>query len=160
MRKLLFVLVLLSLVLLPVGVASATTPTDATGDLTIQNTSVTILKVADGNTFVAITSIATATGDIAGTMTFDQSAVIHPDGHATIQFTGTCDPCTILGRDGTITFRGSSVQDYPGGPSNGTILITGGTGDLWNLQGEGTFAATWNGPVASGTYEMKLHFDP
>lgn len=81
----------------------------------------------------------------------EESAVIHSKGHLTYQgfrvFTGT-----VNGRAGALRL---SVVDSPS--PLGEITILGGTGELANLRGHGTYVET---APNTGKYTIWLHYDP
>ena len=74
--------------------------------------------------------------------------------HIERTFTGTVD-----GKSGTLTMNLEAKGSSPGYPGSltGTWVIIGGTDQLANLHGQGTWTNLGMGRLA---YEGKIHFDP
>jgi hypothetical protein len=157
MQRLLLTLMVAGALLLSFGIAQATPPTPATGEVTVLSEDTTSFRQAGGNTLVTLARTGVNSGDIVGDFTQNLNAVLHPSGEINFNGTETC-ACTVDGQSGTLVFRLQGKQDYQGGPFRGEIVILSGTGDLANLHGQGTF--TGAGAGSSTTYEMWLHFDP
>jgi Protein of unknown function (DUF3224) len=142
-----------------IGLAStalATAPATGTGGFAPAGPPVTISsRSADGNTIVTQIQTFNDTGVISGTETDTVTFTFHADGtftlRADVAFTGT-----VAGRPGTLTQRFQGT----GNPVSfqGQIETLGGTGDLANLRGEGTFQGSPTTGV--GTYVFHYHFDP
>jgi hypothetical protein len=147
---------LLSLVLL-VPMASASTPTTATGSF-MGTVAITGIRQADGNTIVTAVEIQTLSGFLTGTRIAEGVEIIHPDGtfnaHDTGTFTGT-----INGMSGTAVIIGSSTGS--GASGSGHFVVELGTAGLAGLHAQGTFQPTVRGPTTvTGTYSLQYHFDP
>src|SRR5438876_5278106 len=117
--------------------AMATAPATGTGGFAPAGPPVTIsTRSADGNTIVTQIQKFNDTGVLSGTETDTITLTFHADGtfnlRADVAFTGT-----VAGRPGTLTqrFQGTGTPVS----FQGQIETLGGTGDLANLHGEGTF---------------------
>ena len=142
-----------------IGLAStafASAPATGTGGFTPAGPPVTIsTRSADGNTIVTQIQQFTDTGVISGTETDTVTFTFHADGtftlRADVAFTGT-----VAGVPGTLTQRFQGT----GNPVSfqGQIETLGGTGELANLHGQGTFVGSSTTGV--GTYVFHYHFDP
>lgn len=159
-HRLITTLVILGFMLFPVGIASATSPTAASGIFSVtQITSVSIEPAGGGNFIIQQTTTGIFNGTLSGTYADEFRAVAHPNGFVNAQGTITCT-CTVAGKSGTIVI--SQTSRGPVGASfQGKAVIVSGTGDLANLQGtfdlEGTVDP--NG-FATVTYSGQIHFDP
>ena len=144
---LLAALMLLMATPLVVGTAHATTPGTSSGSIQIVSSVVTDSRVAGGNAFYTLTNTATTTGTFTGTLLCDERQLVMSSGYAVIHdtcvFTGSVD-----GHVGTAVLRLSQGH---------FVDVSGGTGDLANLRGQGTFQVNSDG---SGTYSGGFHFDP
>jgi hypothetical protein len=153
------VLALAAALLATLGLAStafATAPATGTGGFSPAAPPVTISsRSADGNTIVTQIQKFNDTGVISGTETDTVTFTFHADGtftlRADVAFTGT-----VAGRPGTLAqrFQGTGTPVS----FQGQIETLGGTGDLANLHGEGTFQGSPTTGV--GTYVFHYHFDP
>lgn len=101
------------------------------------------------------TEVDTLTGGLSGTSDLEGSCIVPPTGIASCRaletFTGTVD-----GREGTAQFVNVFAVDFSTGAFTGRFTSLGGTGDLANLRGEGTF----QGVGATGTYALQVTFGP
>jgi Protein of unknown function (DUF3224) len=136
--------------------ALATTPATGTGGFAPAGPPTTISsRSADGNTIVTQIQTFNDTGVLSGTETDTIIFTFHADGtftlRADVAFTGT-----VAGRPGTLRQRFQGT----GNPATfqGQIETLGGTGDLANLHGQGTFEGSPTTGV--GTYVFNYHFDP
>jgi hypothetical protein len=148
-------LVALPLIFLSSPAAAAGTPIVATGSVT-QISFTPVERTGCGAVFMFdFTEIDLISGDVTGTSVVDGSCVVRPIGTASCQaletFTGT-----IEGRSGTAEFSNVLEVDLATGSFSGRFTAIGGTGDLANLQGTGTFEGT--GPT--GTYALRITFAP
>ena len=139
--------------------ASAGRPDTASGDWDYVPTSIEVVPGPGQTTFVYGEDIGTWSGTFVGTSTEEFVIVNHAKAgfnfySGVIEFTGSVD-----GRVGTLTIKTNGKQD-PGtvqpGPGLwfGHWVIVGGTGDLANLHGQGTF----NGPSLFLDYDGQYHF--
>lgn len=120
------------------------------------------IRTAGNTTFIEGTEVSTFTGTFEGTSSDAFVVVCHQKGSeavtnfvkGTIAFTGTVD-----GRAGELTmgFRGkqeSTTCDPSGAIWSGTWVVIGGSGDLTDLHGHGT----WTGPSFDLDYTGQIHF--
>ena len=154
MRRLALLVSFVAALLVIAATARATPPTSVSGSETVTGATATVVRVADGNTFVANTLTGTITGSFTGTFTAEFTTIIHPSGLTnTVDGTFTCT-CSVGGQSGTITFR------FEGTGSASTSEIHGetisGTGGLANLHSNVTIEVVG----ATITYSGTAHFDP
>jgi hypothetical protein len=137
--------------------ARATPPTEGSGTFTGSNATLTQTGQADGNTFYSETFTLTFLGILAATCPAFNTQVVHPDGTDNFRGSGTCTG-TVDNVPGTfsIPFVGIVAAD---GSERGTFRVSGGTGSLAGVHGQGTFQAPAD-PNAPGTYTIGVHFDP
>ena len=102
-------------------------------------------------TFMSFTESDALTGDLSGTSTIVGECIVFASGEgmckASETFTGTLD-----GRSGTLVFHDLIRIDVTTGSAEGSFQVLGGTGDLADVHGHGTFV----GSGGSGTYEGSL----
>lgn len=112
-------------------------------------------RVAGAVFLFDFTEVDVLTGDLTGTIVIEGSCVVHRPGTATCTaletFAGTVD-----GRAGTGKFWNVLDVDLFTGSFSGRFTALGGTGDLANLQGQGTF----EGIGTTGTYALRIVFAP
>jgi hypothetical protein len=116
--------------------------------------STTTHVVQDGsNKISSITEQWVISGDITGSFTDEETAILHPDKTATSSGRATCT-CTVAGKSGTLmwSFTDTGTAD---GSYQGQFFDFQGTGDLARLHGQGTFL----GQGSHATYSCELHFD-
>ncbi len=130
----------------PVG---ATSLMPASGTFVDVTTS-TQVRMADGNLIISQTVTQTLMGTFTGTASQQSTTVVHPTGAANFFGAETCT-CTVAGKTGSLVF-GFSGTVAPDGSFEGQFVITGGTGELANLDGRGTIQSP-------GTYTGVIHFD-
>ena len=161
-RLLLIVLVLCTLVLGGVP-AVAESPVEASGEWTyVPDLGGLTFREAGNTTFVYGTEVSTFTGTFMGTSDDEFVVVCHEKGpesfmnyvKITLEFTGEVD-----GRVGDLTIQALGKQDSTTcDPSEalwfGNWVIIGGTGELSDLHGTGT----WTGPSFDLDYAGKIHF--
>jgi len=154
MRRFFALLTLLSAALVAAAAATATTPSPVSGTETITGGTATVMRVADGNTFVANHVMVTIAGSYPGPFTADYTAIVHPSGQTNVVGgTFTC-VCTIEGRSGTITFRFEGSGTAAVSELHGeTIAGTAGLADLHS-----NVDIQVIGPAI--TYAGTAHFDP
>jgi hypothetical protein len=112
-------------------------------------------RTVDGVTSFDFTEQDTLTGSFTGTSLLQGSCVVRASGQGVCRaretFTGTVD-----GRSGTAEFQDVSFLDQTTGAIRGSFTIVGGTGDLANLHGRGTF----QGVGTTGTYAGQVVVAP
>jgi hypothetical protein len=159
-RVLVYAAILLSTLLIPA--AHATKPEPVSGDWFYTPYMVEITKVVGGNTFKYGEENGIWGGNFDGTSTDSFNVIVHPSGFVTCQgeinFEGT-----VNGEIGTMVILFIGKKDLSTGLWSGKWVIIGGTDDLANLNGHGT----WEGPGWTGgpdpgelIYEGMIHFDP
>lgn len=159
MKRLLSIPLMVCALTLMAAPASAVPPAQASGDWDYVPTAIEVVPGPGQTTFTYGEDDGTWTGTFAGTSTEEFVVVNHAKKgfnfyKGVIEFTGSVD-----GRFGTMTIRTNGKQD-PGtvepGPGlwSGRWVIVGGTGDLVNLHGQGTFS----GPSLFLDYEGQYHF--
>lgn len=151
-------LLLVALLTMSMAPVSATKPVPVSGQIMILGAT-NIVQNPAGNSANFITTLnlnGMFTGSITGLYTSESRWVTHNAGTAD-QWThalgvDTISPATVMGKTGTLTFM---INGKTG--EGGTWVIIGGTGDLANLHGQGTYT-----PVSTYvmSYEGQLHFDP
>ena len=159
MKRLLALPLVLFALLFGVAPASAGPPQEASGEWTYVPTLVSV-KQAGPNLFFYGTDIGTWTGTFEGTTTEDFVVVCHPNAgvtfyKGTMEFTGSVD-----GREGTMILKTNGIQESDTcDPSpaqwSGRWVIIGGTGELADVHGTGTFT----GPSLDLDYSGQVHFD-
>ena len=165
MRRLIILAMAVGLLMtVSVGMATAKPAEKASGDWTyVPDLGGLTSRTAGNTTFVYGTEVSTFTGTFEGTSTDDFVVVCHqkaPDSFMnfvkiTIDFTGEVD-----GRVGGLTMKATGKQDSTTCDPSGAIwsgkwVIVGGTGDLVDLHGHGT----WTGPSFDLDYTGKIHFN-
>ncbi|MEJ2241894.1 MAG: DUF3224 domain-containing protein [Candidatus Bathyarchaeota archaeon] len=113
------------------------------------------------NIVMKVLLTAMFTGDIQGITTYEAIWIIHnrevnfgANMHEKITF----DTATVLGQSGSLTIEANMGSGRPA-DSVWHWTITGGTGALTNLHGQGTWAPENPGDFIE-YYEGQLHFDP
>ncbi len=162
MKRLLAVPLLAAALLVGAPPAMAGPPSDAEGEWTYDVVSVD-LRFAGNTTFVYGTEVSTFSGTFDGSATDEFVVVCHmqrPDLYrvfvkGTIAFDGMVD-----GQDGTMTMKfvgkeTSTTCDPSPAIWSGTWTIIGGTDELSDLHGHGT----WTGPSGTLDYAGQIHFD-
>lgn len=155
-RTVFAVLGALSLVTLPSSRAAATgPPAAATGSFTQVSFVVSSERVVGSVFMFDFTETDLLTGTLTGTSVLEGSCAVPPTGsascHALETFTGSVD-----GRAGTAEFWNVFEVDFATGSFSGRFTALGGTGDLANLRGQGTFEGTGT----TGTYALRITFAP
>jgi hypothetical protein len=155
-RTVFAVLGALSLVLLLSSRAAAIgAPAAATGSFTQVSFSTSNERVVGVVFMFDFMETDLLTGTLTGTSVLEGSCAVPPTGaascHALETFTGTVD-----GRAGTAQFWNVFEVDVVTGSFSGRFTALGGTGDLANLHGQGTFEGTGT----TGTYALRITFAP
>ena len=164
MKRLLLIPLVLCALMLGVTTALAGPPEQASGDWTyVPDLDGLTFRTAGNTTFVHGTEVSTFTGTFVGTSDDEFVVVCHQKGpesfknfgKITINFTGEVD-----GRVGGLTMKITGKQDSTTCDPSGAIwsgkwVIVGGTGELTDLHGNGT----WTGPSFDLDYTGKIHFD-
>jgi hypothetical protein len=164
LKRLLLIPLLLSMVVLGAAPAVASPPQEAAGEWTyVPDLAGLTFRPAGNATFIHGSEDSTFTGTFEGT-SYDEFVVrciqkgpetVLNTGKLMIEFTGEVD-----GRVGGLTIMALGKQDSTTcGPSGaiwyGTWVILGGSGELANLHGHGT----WTGPSLALDYAGEIHFD-
>lgn len=152
--------ILISTLMIPVVLA--TPPDSVSGDWFYTPYMVEITKVAGGNIFKYGEEDGIWVGGFDGISEDSFNVVVHPSGFVTctgqINFDGT-----VNGESGTMVILFVGKKNLETMLWSGKWVIIGGTGDLANLKGQGTWEGPgWTGPPGPGelSYEGKIHFDP
>ena len=135
--------------------AAAGPPSTASGSFTQVSFVPTHFRSAGGVTLFDFTEQDALSGTFSGTSVLHGSCVVRASGQTVCQaletFTGT-----VAGHAGTVQFRDVVFLDQTTGAAHGSFAIVGGTGDLANLHGHGTF----QGMGPTGTYTAQIVFAP
>jgi hypothetical protein len=154
-RRLVVVLASIAATIMFGVVASATSPTAASGTFTDVPAGPPQIRQADGNIFIEQAIRQTLTGTFTGTAAQTSFTEVHASGEVNFHGTETCR-CVVEGRAGTLVF-GFSGTGEPSGAFEGHFVILSGTGGLSNLHGQGSIMGPGPGSV-SGTYSGEIHF--
>jgi hypothetical protein len=141
------------------SVAHATKPIPVEGQIIIQGYTSMVPNPSgeSDNSIITLSLYGVFVGDIAGSYTSESLWVRHnvgaPDVWTNVHAVDTISPATVMDKTGTLTFmlNGKTGQE-------GNWVIVGGTGELANLRGQGTYSPGAN-PVTVN-YEGQVHFDP
>jgi Protein of unknown function (DUF3224) len=123
------------------------------GTSTALSSTSTHVQQDSGNQVTTLTIQQVIYGDIAGSVTEEETDVMHPD--KTIAFSGKSScTCTVAGKSGTLmwSYSGTSAAD---GTFQGQFFDVYGTNDLARLHGQGTF----QGQGTHNTYSGELSSD-
>ena len=136
-------------------VAHATTSQTATGSFTTTATTINV-TVINGNTVIAQSLTVNTIGDISGTLTGNDIAVITSTGSGLLAGLGTFTG-TILGRTGTVGIGFAGTFSPTTGQLNleAAFLRSTGTGQLAGINGTGTIRGIFN---VGGTYTFSVTF--
>lgn len=162
-KTLLLTIIIVAALLLAHSVpALASPPEDAEG-LWQYQPFILGVREAGCNTFLTTFENGIWSGTFSGTSTEEGQVVIHCSGAWSYKAIVTFQNVTVAGKSGTLEM--SVVGDRPDAASDwaGKWVILGGTGELSDVRGQGT----WWGPGASGVgtwgdiyYAGNIHFDP
>lgn len=165
MRRISVLLAVIAIMLVGVVPATAGPKTEASGAWTYIP-AITDVKVAGPNMFVYGTDDGEWTGTFTGTTVEEFVVVCHPKADfnfykGEMTFTGTVEDEAGV-HSGTMVIKTNGKQGAVAddcGPVfdtdwHGHWVIIGGTGDLADIHGHGTF----KGPSLSLTYEGQIHF--
>jgi len=133
---------------LSIPAVQASPATNAEGTLTWEVVNFERTRYASGNTFYYGTSTVAADGTFNGEVTDTWVEVWHSrflNLRDVLTFTGTVD-----GKSGTLTIRLVGTATLPDLEWTGHWEIMRGTGDLTNLEGQGTWWGTGNNVEYSG----------
>jgi hypothetical protein len=145
-----------------VSFANATTPETVSGTWKHGTPATTVYEKTQAgqsdNRFWDLSVNSIWTGDIAGTQTSDSKWVLHYPlgGSGTINAHGSnIITATVDGKSGSlyVNIEGKKNVD---GSMDGTWVIIGGTGDLTNLHGQGTFSGVFGGDYS---YTGQIHWE-
>jgi hypothetical protein len=166
-RKIVFAVLALAAVLLAVpyiGIVHAKPSTAVRGAIIVTGyVPLEILpKGQSGNVVMKGMLTVMFVGDIAGTTNYEAFWMIRYDGElatgANMHEKITFETATVLGKSGSLTIEANMGSNRPSDAAwHWTIL--GGTGELANLHGHGTWAPENPGDVVE-FYEGQVHFDP
>ena len=145
------------LMLLAPKTTFAAEPQLAQGTFDLAVVAVTSIHQADGNLLIAQTLRGHFSGAAAGSVDELEQLVVHPSGEVEFKGIDFCS-CTVAGRSGTFvdSFDGRVAA---GGQLTGSVRSISSSGGLAGLHFEGNLAGPTTGPN-SGTYSVRLHFDP
>jgi hypothetical protein len=174
MKKTLFVLMIAVIAILVVVMPATATPPDTSvsGRWCYGYLEEGEHKSLGQNVFYTLDSTDAWLGTFVGSSQSYGIVLIHPSGYTLLKDDVYLDPVTVDGKTGTLQMRvngwlpaGADYDAY-----EGTWVINGGTGDLANLHGQGTWVnveflnsectAIDTGLIASVTYSGSIHFDP
>jgi len=162
MKKTVWKLVTVFMVVLALSISVQAGPLTAAEGLWQYTPYIESMKVAGGNTFLDTVEVGVWTGTFEGDSTEDGEVVIHSTGAWSFRGTVSFSQVTVDGKSGTLEMhvvgkRPDAFTDW-----EGSWVITGGTGDLADLHGEGT----WWGPGAPDIglqgdiyYAGQIHFE-
>ncbi len=145
------------LILLTPKTTFAAEPQLAQGTFDLAVVAVNSVRQSDGNLFIAQTLRGQFGGAAAGAVDELEQLVVHSSGEVEFKGIDLCS-CTIAGRIGTFvdSFEGRVAAD---GELTGSVRSISSSGGLAGLHFEGNLAGPTTGPN-SGTYSVRLHFDP
>jgi hypothetical protein len=144
---------LLLLLLWPGTAAAAPVLMTASGGFTRTSFTQENVRQIDGITLFDFTETDTLTGTFEGSSVIHGSCIVRATGAGTClareTFTGK-----VAGKTGTVEFQ-DFITLEPSGAAHGRFVIVGGTGELANLRGSGSFEGT---PEGTGTYTGQIVF--
>src|SRR6266699_1785843 len=145
----------LAVFLLFVPAAQVTTTQTATGTFTTTATTINV-QVISGNTIITQSLTINAIGDLSGSLSGTDVAVITSTGSGFIAGSGTFTG-TILGRTGTVGIGFAGTFSPTTGQLNiqASFLPGTGTGQLTGVRGTGTIQGIFN---VGGTYAFNVTF--
>jgi len=152
-RRIFYLLLAVLLLFLPA--AQASTTQTATGTFTTTATTINV-QVVKGNTIITQSLTINTVGDISGTLSGTDVAVITSTGSGFIAGSGTFTG-TILGKTGTvgIGFAGTFSPITGQLNINAAFLPGTGTAQLTGIRGTGTIQGIFN---VGGTYTFNVSF--
>jgi len=152
-RRIFYLLLAVFLLFLPA--AQATTTQTATGTFTTTATTINV-QVISGNTIITQSLTINAIGDLSGSLSGTDVAVITPTGSGFIAGSGTFTG-TILGRTGTVGIGFAGTFSPITGQLNihAAFLPGSGTAQLIGIRGTGTIQGVFN---VGGTYTFSVTF--
>ena len=153
-----FLIIGLTLFLLVVPTAQASSPEEGSGNFTTEREFTGFKVTDDGNIKINLTTTATFTGDVDGVVVVDAVVTLHPDGTFNLvaqegSFTGS-----VNGRSGTANLQAGELNGE--GPDEdlccylGFFQLKGTTGALENFSAKINLA---NQPEGK-TYSSSAHF--
>ena len=157
MKKKLFVLLAVIMVLSMISIpAMATPPENAEGEWIYLPTGQELLKVAGGNTFLSITEDSRWTGTFDGESKDHGTVVIYRSGRlffkGEVEFTSV----TVNGQTGTLELQVNGSKQDSGSDWVGRWVVSGGELYEAGLRGQGS----WDGPGWQGDPEVEgeIHY--
>jgi hypothetical protein len=167
MKKRLLVLLAVIVVLSMISIPALAGPPEAADGVwcyTPDLDSIVVEKVVGGNEFFTATETAVWTGTFDGESVDHCRAVIHRSGawwgYCTISFASV----TVGGKTDALEMFAMVRRPNAAADWDGTWVISGGSGALKNLRGQGTVSGPgWQGdPAVCGVidYSGNIHFEP
>lgn len=163
MKKTAWILVTALMVVLALSIPAQAGEKIVAGGLWQYTPTILGVRIAGGNTFVDTSEEGIWTGTFEGASTEDGHMVIHSSGFRSFRATVTFSQVTVDGKSGTLKMSAVGKKLSPEQDWEGRWVITGGTGDLAGLRGQGT----WWGPGAPAPgvqgdiyYDGEIHFEP
>ena len=164
MKKKLLVLLVVVLVLSMLAIpALAGPPKDASGTWYYKGAKPPVIRDANGNQIWKIWDEGYWEGTFEGDSTDYGFVVIHSKGHWTYKGWVVLDPVTVDDKTGSLEMRVNGSKPNAAADWTGMWVITGGTGDLKDLRGQGPWwGPGWDGTDAYGVipYSGNYHFKP
>lgn len=143
----------------PLPVASASNSIPVSGQIVILGATNVVAEPAgdSDNIIYNLNLYGVFVGDIAGVYTSESLWITHDAGTADswtkAHGIDTISPATVDGKTGTLTFMLNGKTGV-----GGTWVILGGTGDLSDCHGHGTYTPSTASPYIN-YYEGEVHFD-
>jgi hypothetical protein len=136
--------------------AGATPPTAANGSVIAGAPTVTVVKVAGGNSFQTYVRSGVFTGDFVGSFSETGTRVVHSDGSFEDTHVVTC-VCTVAGRSGTVIFNAEGKGTlFPVVNAESDLETISATDGLSGLHALLEVVRVGGTVTYTGTY----HFDP
>jgi len=167
MKKRLFVVLAVIVVLSTAAIpALAGPPEDASGLWCYVPQTMALEKIVGGNQFITATDTGYWSGTFNGVSDDFCAAVIHSTGYTWGRCTVSFASVTVDGKTGGLEMSVLLWLPQWGDPQgvwDGTWVITGGTGELNDLRGQGSMSGPgWQGGPGCGEidYMGNYHFEP
>ena len=164
MNKKIFVSLVVIMVIFAMSIpAFAGPPEEASGKWYYRPSQPPDVMVAGGNQHMTLADEGYWEGTFEGFSTDYGFAIIHSRGHWTYKGWVLLDPVTVDGKTGSLEMRVNGSRPDMFSEWTGMWVITGGTGELENLRGQGKWwGPGWLGdPLVYGEipYSGKYHFE-
>ncbi len=138
--------------------AAADQPVTASGPFTTLSDNLTLIRIADGNTFFAETLTLAYAGDLTGPAVDTDTLLVLKNGTFSSHGTEVCTACTLAGITGdfsaVFTLTGFTPDGFVHFQYSGHLTFVGGAGGLAGLRGQGTFQGTELGNTYSYNYSF------